>query len=169
MLADSRLTGDSGRRANKRTMSKMPPARPIGHVFVPAVGIGSLSILLAAGLGVLGILERFNLMISRLVSEGRTVDFPKALPGWILWMATVFFAVGLAFSILSVPGTWRRVVLWFTALVLIAGWAPVLSLAAHAPEICGPFIATLWAGICALVYAGNHRMPCDEAPETNSI
>jgi hypothetical protein len=95
------------------------------------------------------------------------VVVPKSLPDGVLWLAAVIFAFGLAFVILGTPGTWRRVVLWVTSLVLIAGWAPVLGLAAHAPEIGGPFIAALWSGACALVYAGNHRMPSDESPETD--
>ena len=138
-------------------------SRPNGNVLVPAAAIGSLSILLAAGLSVLGILDRVNLLIARAVSQGGTPDFPKALPEWAVWLAVALFAFGLSFSILNVAGTWRRCVLWITTLVLIAGWAPVLSLAARAPEIAAPFIAALWSGVCALVYAGNHRMACDEA------
>lgn len=148
-------------------MSKILPARPEGHVLVPAAAIGSLSILLAAGLGALGFLERVDQMLSRMVAQGGKVDFPKSLPDGLLWLAAGFFAYGLSFVILSVPGTWRRVVMWLTTLTLVAGWVPVLALAAHAPEIGGPFIAALWSGVCALVYAGNHRMPCDEAPETH--
>lgn len=135
---------------------------PVGHVLVPAAAIGSLSILLAVGLSVLGILDRVNLVISHLVSRGKVEGFPKSLPEWLHWLATVIFAFGLSFAILSIAGTWRRVVLWITAVVLVAAWAPVLSLAAHAPDIGAPFIATLWSGICALVYSNNHRMPCDD-------
>ena len=136
--------------------------RPAGHVAVPAAAIGSLSILLAAGLGTLGILDRVHPVIAKLVAQGNAAAFPKALPGWSVWLATALFAFGLAFAILSVAGTWRRLVLWITALVLVAGWAPVLSLAAHSPDIGAPFIAALWSGVCALVYAGNHRMACDQ-------
>jgi hypothetical protein len=133
---------------------------------VPAAAIGSLSILLAAGLSVLGLIEPVDQMVSRWVGQGSRMAFSKFLPNGVLWLAVVIFAFGLAFVILSAPGTWRRVVLWVTTLVLIAGWAPVLGLAAHAPEIGGTFIAALWSGVCALVYAGNHRMPCDDSFET---
>ncbi|MEO5916879.1 MAG: hypothetical protein ABIS50_21805 [Luteolibacter sp.] len=136
--------------------------RPAGHVLVPATIMGSLSLLLVAGLSVLGIMNRLDLLISKMVSHGKLETFPKSLPEWSLWLAAFVFAFGLSFSILSVPGGWRRVMLWLTALVVVAGWAPVLSLAAHAPEIAMPWIATLWSGVCALVYAGNHRMDCDE-------
>jgi hypothetical protein len=139
---------------------------PVGHVLVPAAAIGALSILLVVGLSALGILDRVDLVISHLVSRGRAEGVPKFLPEWSVWLATLAFAFGLSFSMLSVAGTWRRVVLWITSVVLIAGWAPVLSLAAHAPDIGAPFIATFWSGICALVYASKHRMPCDEAPKS---
>ncbi|MES2657212.1 MAG: hypothetical protein V4689_01275 [Verrucomicrobiota bacterium] len=123
--------------------------------------IGSLSILLVAGLGVLGVLDRLNSWVSNMVSHGKAVNFPKALPGGLVWLVAVGFAFGISFSILNVPGIWRRVMLWLTALVVVAGWAPVLSLAAHAPDIGAPWIATLWSGVCSLVYARGHRMACD--------
>lgn len=134
-------------------------------MLVPAAAIGALSILLAAGLDVLRVLEPVDRMISKLVSQGAIQSFPKTLPPWSVWLATVVFAFWVSFAILSVAGNWRRLVLWITAMVLVAGWAPVLALAARFPDIGAPFIATLWSGVCALVYAGSHRMPCDENTE----
>ena len=84
------------------------------------------------------------------------------MPAWGLWLGTALIAYGLALAMLGVPGTWRRLVLWFTTLVLVVVWAPVLGLAAHAPEIAAPLIAGLWSGACALLYVHSHRMPCDE-------
>lgn len=136
-------------------------------MLVPASAIGALSILLTAGLELLGLLNVLDLQISKLLSQGKTVEFPKFLPMWTTWLATVIFAFWLAFAILSVSGAWRRCVLWITALVLVAGWAPVLILAARAPDISAPFIAVLWSGVCALVYAGSHRMACDEAVKSS--
>ena len=146
-------------------LKKPSHPHPEGHVLVPAAAIGALSILLVVGLSALRILDRVDLLIATLVSNGKAGGFPNALPEWTVWLATVIFAFWLAFAILSVAGTWRRVVLWITTLVLVAGWAPVLSLAARSPDIGAPFIAVLWAGVCALVYAGNHRMACDVVPE----
>lgn len=143
-------------------MGKTSHPRPEGHVLVPDVAIGSLSLLLAAGLGLLGVLDRVNQVVGGIVSQGAVSNFPKALPHWAVWLATALFAFGLSFAILSVAGTWRRLVLWITAMVVVAAWAPVLALAAHAPDIAAPFIAVIWSGVCALVYAGNHRMACDE-------
>lgn len=133
-----------------------------GHVLVPVAAIGGLSMVLAAGLGLLGILDRSNTQIARLVSRDGVEKFPKHLPEWSLWLAAGLLAFGLAAAILATSGTWRRVILWVTATVLVAAWAPVLSLASHAPDIAAPWIATLWAGVCAIVYSSNHRMPADE-------
>jgi hypothetical protein len=135
---------------------------PVGHVLVPATAIGALSILLVVGLSVLHLMDRVDMTISQLVTQGEAAPFPKALPEWAVWLAAVVFAFGLSFAVLHVPGTWRRLILWISTLFIIGGWAPVLSLAAHAPDIGAPFIAALWSGICALVYANNHQMPCDE-------
>ena len=59
-------------------------------------------------------------------------------------------------------GTADRIVRVVLGVVLVAAWAPVLSLASHAPDISAPWIATIWAGVCAIVYSSNHRMPADE-------
>lgn len=142
------------------------PQRPTGHVLVPAAAIGGLSIILVAGLGLLGVTGQLDSGIARLVSQGGGEIFPKHLPESTVWAATGVFAFGLAAAILGTPDLWRRMVLWLTSLVLIAAWAPVLSLAAHAPDISTPWIAALWSGVCAVVYAANHRMPCDETSDS---
>ena len=141
---------------------KAPHPHPLGHVLVPASAIGSLSVLLVAGLSLLGMLGRLNFTVAQLVTQVKFPSFPRALPDWSVWLVTVLAAFALSFAILSVPGTWRRLVIWITALVLVAGWAPALSLAAHAPAVAGPFVAVLWSGVCAVVYASKHRMPVDE-------
>jgi hypothetical protein len=142
-------------------------SRPAGHVPVPAAAIGGLSMLLAAGLGLLGFLDRMNAGIAAIVSRGGAEKFPKHVPAWSVWLVAALFAFGLAYAVLSTPGHWRRVLLWISAVVLMAAWAPVLSLAAHAPDIAPPWIATVWSGVCSLVYATNHRMPCDQNSSSN--
>jgi hypothetical protein len=131
-------------------------------VLLPAAAIGGLAIVLATGLALLGVLDRANRQIATLVSRDGAERFPKQLPEWAIWLATLILAFGLTFAILETPGWWRRTILWLTTVILIAAWAPVLSLAAHAPDIAAPWIATVWSGACAIVYATNHRMACDD-------
>lgn len=133
-----------------------------GQVLVTAALIGSLAMLLAAGLSWLGVIARVDgLLISGLRSGLQTTDFTKSLPDWGLWVGTAAVAYGLAFTMLAVPGTWRRLVLWLSLLLLVAGWAPVLALASHAPTLATPFIAAVWSGGCALVYGRSRQMACD--------
>ena len=137
---------------------------PAGHLLLPAAAIGGLSLALAAGLELAGALSRLNGMAAAMCSRGGLETFPKQIPVWMIWLAVVICAFGISLAMLGTPGLLRRVLLWLTAVLLIAAWAPVLSLAAHAPDIAGPWIATVWSGICALVYSSRHRMPCDETP-----
>ena len=146
---------------NVKRRNKAAHTHPAGHVLLPAAAIGGLSLGLAAGLELLGVLARVNAGIARIVSRGGAEKFPKHVPDWCVWLAAALLACGLAAAILGTPGPVRRVILWLSAVVLVAAWAPVLSLAAHAPEIGAPWIATLWSGVCAIVYSARHRMPCD--------
>ena len=128
---------------------------------MPAAAIGGLSMVLAVGLDFLGVLIRMNAMIARLVSRDGGETFPKTLPDWWVWLAATVFAFGVAVTILGTPGQLRRVLLWLSSIMLVAAWAPVLSLAAHVPEIAAPIVGAVWSGICALVYASRHDMAVD--------
>jgi len=145
----------------KSHMAKTESIRPEGHVLVPAAAIGGLSAILAAGLEAIHMLDRVDTFLADSISKGATAKL-IFLPGWMIWLPGLVLAFLIPLAILNVPGTWRRAVLWITAIVLVAGWAPVLYLASRSPDVAPPLIITIWSGVCALVYAGNHRMPCDE-------
>ncbi len=142
-------------------MKRSRDPQPAGHVILPAAAIGGLSMVLAVGLEFLGVLLRMNAMIARGVSRGDAETFPITLPVWWVWLTATVFAFGTAAAILGTPGQLRRGLLWLSAIILVAAWAPVLSLAARTPEIAAPLVATIWSGICALVYASRHDMPAD--------
>jgi hypothetical protein len=125
---------------------------------------GGLGVVMAAGLHLLGIADRLDgalaLWLGEAVGQAGAV-FPKAVPAWLRWVVTGALAFGLAAAMLTVPGTWRRLVLWTTALVLTLAWAPVLTLAAHAPQVTAAVAAVLWVGVCAAFYARTHILPCE--------
>jgi hypothetical protein len=131
-----------------------------GHILIPGLAIGSLALVLAAGFGFVGIMDRANEGIAGLIQIGGGTA--KSLPEWAVWLAASVGAFGLSFLVLSVPGAWRRIVLWVSALILIAGWGPVLVLADRSPVVAVPLLATFWAGLCSLVYASRHRMAADQ-------
>ena len=130
---------------------------------MPAAAIGGLSMVLAVGLDLLGVLMRMNAMIARLVSRGGAETFPNTLPDRWVWLAATVLAFGVAAAILGTPGQLRRGLLWLSAVILVVAWAPVLSLAARVPDIAAPCVATIWSGICALVYTSRHDMPADDS------
>ncbi|MGD7653427.1 MAG: hypothetical protein ACQCXQ_09460 [Verrucomicrobiales bacterium] len=135
---------------------------PAGHVIVPTAAISGMSLALAAGLKLTGVIAKTNAEIARLFSRQGTESYPNQLPAWAPWIAAALLSVALAAAILEVPATWRRVVLWLSTSFLVFAWAPVLSLAAFEPDISEPWIATFWSGACALVYASKHRMAIDQ-------
>jgi len=149
-------------------VNRLRHSHPSGHVLLPAAAIGGLSMVLAAGLELLGALEKINRSIAHFVSRGGAETFPHQLPLWCLWLAAAVFAFGMAAAILGTPGRLRRGLLWLSAVMLVAAWAPVLSLAEHAPDIAAPWTTAIWSGVCAMVYASRHRMPCDDIPACNS-
>ncbi len=140
-------------------MSRMKAApRSAGLAKIPELAIGLLSVLLAGGLGLLGILDRVNSWIAKSVAPGGVPEISKALPTWVIWLGTIAFAFGISFAAVGVRGLPRRIILWVSSLVLVSGWAFVLALAAREPAIGGPWIATFWAGLCAIVHAENQAI-----------
>lgn len=133
-----------------------------GRVPVPAAAIGSLAVMLAAGLAGFGMLEPLDAMINHAVGTGG--DVSRELPATVVWLLVAVVAYGLTFAMLGTPGTWRRLGLWATALVLMAAWAPVMSLAAYRPTVAPWLVAALWSGICSMAYAHNHLMPGEAGP-----
>ncbi len=136
--------------------SNIPKTQPHTdhHPLLPGAAIGALSLLLVAGLETLGTLNFINQFIAeRLAPES---DLPHQLPLWGIWLASFGFAFGVSFAVVHAECGWKRAVLWITSLAVVAGWAPVLVLAAHAPDIAAVIIVTFWSGLCALVYAQRH-------------
>lgn len=143
-------------------MKAKPAQLPPGHVLLPGLAIGSLAIVLAAGLGALGLLDRADAWISSAMPALKSAGV-KSLPLWAPWAATAVLSLGLSLAMLAVPCMWRRFMLWLAAIIVTAGWIPVLLLASHKPVVAAPLVAVFWSGVCALIYARNHRMPVDAA------
>ncbi len=136
-------------------------AHPAGHVWQAAATIGAMSLSLAVGLELTGGLVRLNDLAMRFVAAGGMQSCPKRLPDVSIWLVAVLAAFGLAAALLLTSGGGRRILLWLTAVLLMAAWAPVLALAAHFPAVAAPWVAAVWSGACAVFYASRHQMPCD--------
>jgi hypothetical protein len=145
--------------AGARSLEKAASPQAEGHVLLPAVAITGMSLGLALGLDLLGVVARINDTIAAAVSRSGAEKFPKHLTDLHAWLAALLLAFGLSAAMCGTPGVQRRVLLWGTATLLVGTWAPVLSLAAHRPEIAVPWIATFWAGFCAMMYTSRNRLP----------
>lgn len=141
--------------------------RSDGHIGMACASITALATGLAAGLGALGLLDQSDRNLAAWFAAGiaggagASEAFPNRLPMWLPWVAVVLFANLLSAAILASPGWERRLLLWFATTLVAAAWAPVLCLAAFFPQVSAVVAATAWAGMCACVYAANHRMPAD--------
>lgn len=137
---------------------------PAGHIVSTVAAIGGMAVVLAVGLGAIGLLDRMDTAIGQALRAVAPPASTRPLHPALPWLGIVVVSFVLPLAMLSVPANWRRLLLWITTLVIVAGWAPVLALAARAPEISGAFTATFWGGLCSLIYTSRHRMPCDPRP-----
>ncbi len=135
--------------------------RPAGHVFLAGGTIGLLAMVLSVGLSLIGIIDRVNAWISDVITHGNASALVNSLPLWTQWLAVMVVAFAIPWVILAVPGILRRLVLWISIVAVISFWIPVLGIAAYSPVVTAPLIAALWSGLCAMVYARNHEMPCE--------
>lgn len=130
-----------------------------GTVGTTSLLIGSMSLGLAVGLGVLGFWDHVNELLtswmSQLGNEARKVPTQ-----WVLAIAAIMAYVP-PFAMLLSPGLWRRLVLWISAMILTISWIPVLALAAWQLPPCLPLVAGFWSGLCALIYASRYVLPCE--------
>jgi hypothetical protein len=138
-----------------------------GQVPVPAAAIGSLAMVLAAGLSGFGLLGRLDRLIASAAGVG--ADVSRSLPMALVWVLAAVISYGLSFALLATPGDGRRLLLWVSALVLTAAWAPVLALAAYQPAIATWLVVAGWSGVCSLAYARNHLMPGEDGPRSTRI
>jgi len=132
------------------------------HPLLPGAAIGALSLLLAVGLEAMGTMSVLNHWIADRLSDGK--PFPHNLPMWAIWIVACGVAFGIPSALLHITLKWQRWIVWITALALALGWAPVLTLAAYAPQIGPLLVVTFWSGICALVYAGRHEKAITPLP-----
>ena len=130
-----------------------------GTVGTTSLLIGSMSLGLAVGLGVLGFWDHANELLTSWISQLGN-DARKVPTQFVLAIAAIM-AYLLPFAMLLSPGLWRRIVLWISAMILSISWIPVLALACWQMPPCLPLVAGFWSGLCALIYASRHVLPCE--------
>ncbi|MBK1853478.1 hypothetical protein JO972_00750 [Verrucomicrobiaceae bacterium 5K15] len=137
------------------------PATP-GRVDSSTLLCGTVGLLLAVAMFWVGLLGKGDQRILDMLSQPvfRGTD-PTILDTRVLIGLTLLACFGLSFAVLDSAGTWRRVVLGVTVLILVAALVPVLAVW----EIYFPPMMTLvgvfWSWFCAMMYVSHHEMPCE--------
>ena len=134
-----------------------------GSLGVTKILIGTMSLGLAVGMSLLGFLDASNALMTSWISllGGEARELPAPL---MLFFAAImaFFPVSV---MLSCPGVWRRLIVWISSLLLLLAWMPVLALAAWKFSPMIPLVAGVWSGMCAMIYAHRHTLPCEMISE----
>lgn len=125
--------------------------------------IGTMALGLALGMGLLGFWDHLNEWSTSWSS--RLGDGMRDVHANAVLLIAMVMAYALPWLMLSTPGTWRRIILWVSLILLCLAWLPVLALAAWQFPPCLPIAAGLWSGLCALIYGGRHQLPCDNKPQ----
>ena len=86
---------------------------------------------------------------------------PEILTMPVLMIFAAVFSFGLAFAVLDSPGTWRRLILGITAVIVVLAMVPTFAVWQIYFSPFLPLIALFWSWFCSLMYANHHVMPCD--------
>lgn len=129
--------------------------------------IGTMSCGLALGLGALGVWNQANeIGFSWWTALGTEW---QEVPKWV----ELGFVISLAFVtptlMLYSPSLWRKWAMWMGMMILYVVWIPVLALAAWRMGMMAPLVAGLWSGLCAMIFASRHELPCDVLMEQNEV
>ncbi len=122
--------------------------------------IGTLSFGFVMGLRQMGVLQTVDTGVRQWWSglgEGLRESPLWVEYGFLGWMSYVVPAL-----MLHCPAMWRKWVIWWGMMFLCAVWFPVLVLASWVVPPSGTLVAGFWSGLCAMIYASRHRLPCEQ-------
>jgi len=120
-----------------------------------------MSLVLAVGFQSVGLNARIDVALLAWLGSIGLGTTPVVLPESIGWVSAVVLGFLLPFSILETPGHVRRVMLWLSCLMIVLGVLPVLGLSAKWWSQAPVLVAVVWSGLCAIIYAARHWMPCE--------
>jgi len=138
-------------------------SKPTGHLPVPLLIFGSVSLLLGLVAEVAGVFEGPTLALREAWEAGGLgLEVEAGLPGVSGFLVTAVASFGLVGAILGTPGVGRRLILGFSALLLTVGLIPACAVWGVFWNPFGVILAVIWSWFSAMVYAQTHEMPCEE-------
>ncbi len=121
---------------------------------LPALCITLLSLVLASGFEMLGLLAPANRWLTQTMARG--LDLPNELPVWLPWAVKLAMVFGFSLAILTEKSQWKRIIIALTAVFSMASWLPVMVLAAYRIDLAAPLVSIAWAVFGACIYAARH-------------
>jgi len=137
---------------------------PRGRLASSCLLFGGLSLALACALHSLGLFEPGDIWLQQFLSWMFSETLRTLVPDHLLFMVAAIFSFGIVFAVLDSPATWQRLVIGVIALVVVLTVVPACALwqLYFSPFLVG--VAFFWAWFCAMMYAGQHTMPCELVP-----
>jgi len=144
--------------------------QPIGSVPGPALLCGLAGTAVGVALAFLGFFKDMDGMVKGFYTDNKfALAEITEVSQYVNWGIAGVVALLLAFMLLDSAFFWRRLLLGIGALALVIGasvtlmfwsiyFSPVVTLAAVA-----------WTWLCAVIYAGQHHMPCELEPSTEVV
>lgn len=139
-------------------------AHPEGRVGGPGLLYGGVGLALAAAMQITGLFKQGDSSLKEdLLSAMMNGVAPDVLATPVLLMVAAVFSFGIALAVLDSPGTWRRIVLGVTAMVVLLAMVPAFAVWQIYFSPFLPLIALFWSWFCTMMYVNHHLMPCEHA------
>ncbi|MEO1857833.1 MAG: hypothetical protein ABGY95_10800 [Rubritalea sp.] len=135
---------------------------PVGTVRVPALLCALTGTVLAVSMERMGFLnEATSLLTQFWEREPFFLVDPEVISSEWNWLVAFIVSWGVAYFTLASDQLWRRLLIGLMAGIILAGFMPSLALwgILWLPVVTG--IAVLWSWACAMLYSGQHAMPCE--------
>lgn len=134
----------------------------VSRVDAPCLLHGGIGLCLGVGMLMAGMFHSGDAQLMKVllqpVFHGQE---PRELPVMLQVLLSVICSFGLAFVVLDSAGTWRRIVLGVTAVVVILAMVPTLAVwnIYFSPFL--PVVTVFWVWFFCMMYVRHHLMPCE--------
>lgn len=136
---------------------------PQGRVVGPGLLYGGVGLALAAAMQITGLFNQGDTSLKDdLLGPMMNGTVLVVLTTPVLLMVAAVFSFGIALAMLDSPGTWRRIVLGVTAMVVVLAMVPAFAVWQIYFSPFLPLIALFWSWFCTMMYVNHHIMPCEQ-------
>jgi len=150
---------------------KPTKSKPKGDLVIPALICGFVGIVLTT---ILSLINRYKgvdqMLKEKYIAEPFLMKESIALHNAWNWLLVLIVCYGISFAVLDSDKIWRRVMLFFLALVIVVMGSPVLMLWDVFWSPMMVLVGLIWSWVCAFIYSVQHIMPCELlAPPSKKI